>query len=335
MDDPRWLRLAEGHEDATIFHHPRWARLLADCYGYEPLLCTVRGDDGAVVAGMPLLHVKSRLTGERAVGLAFTDFCPPLASDAASRSGLVAALGDLRRDRGWPKIEVRWELGTGDGLFAGETVLRHTTALQPDADAVFATFKKTRVRQPVRQARDAGVVVRSSTDWAGTRAFYDLHLRTRRRLGVPTQPLRFFRLVWERLISEGHGFVLLAYDGTRVVAGGVFLRWNGVMTYKYGASEADAWRLHPNHLLLWEAVQRGCAEGDRVLDWGRTDLGNEGLRKFKLGWAAEQELSYSVFAPEAPSGGGRPGEAALTKVIQKSPVWVSRAIGKVLYGHFG
>ena len=335
VDDPRWLELASGHSDATVFHHPRWARLLADCYGYEPLLCTVAGPGGSVAAGVPLLHVKSRLTGERAVGLAFTDFCPPLLTEGGGRDDLVSALQEARRRHSWPKVEVRWDLGTGDELFAGETVLRHTTALGPEPDAVFATFKKTRVKQPIRQARDAGVVVRASTEWEGTRAFYDLHLRTRRRLGVPTQPLRFFRLVWERLIADGFCFVLLAYEGTRVIAGGVFLRWNGVVTYKYGASEADAWKLRPNHLLLWEAIQRGCAEGDRLFDWGRTDLGNEGLRKFKLGWADEQELSYSVLAPEPPAGGGRRGEAALTKVIQRSPVWVSRAIGKALYGHFG
>jgi lipid II:glycine glycyltransferase (peptidoglycan interpeptide bridge formation enzyme) len=217
----------------------------------------------------------------------------------------------------------------------GETVLRHTTALQADAEAVFAGFKKTRVKQPIRQARDAGITVRASTEWEGTRAFYDLHLRTRRRLGVPTQPLRFFRLLWERLIADGFGFVLLACDGPRVVAGGVFLRWNGVTTYKYGASEADAWRLRPNHLLLWEAILRACAAGDRLFDWGRTELDNEGLRSFKLGWAQEEEVTYSVLADEPPAGGHRPGEAALAAVIRRSPVWVTRAIGKALYGHVG
>ncbi|MDQ3915617.1 MAG: GNAT family N-acetyltransferase [Actinomycetota bacterium] len=335
LDDPRWIELASGHEDATVFHHPRWARLLADTYGYEPLLCTVADAGGRVVAGIPLLHVRSRLTGERAVGLAFTDFCPPLLTAAGGRDDLVRALQAARLAQAWPRIEVRWDLGGGHELFPGETVLRHTTALSRDADAVFATFKKTRVKQPVRQARDAGVTVRSSTGWEGTRAFYDLHLRTRRRLGVPTQPLRFFRLVWERLISEGFGYVLLACDGPRVVAGGVFLRWNGVTTYKYGASEADAWRLRPNHLLLWEAIQHACAAGDRLFDWGRTDLGNEGLRTFKLGWAQERELSYTVLAEEPSPRGPRRGEAALAKVIRRSPVWVSRAIGKALYGHFG
>lgn len=332
LDDPRWIELASGHPDATVFHHPRWGTLLGDCYGYRALVAAATDDSGRLLAAVPLVDVKSRLTGRRAVGLAFTDFCPPLVAPGADAATLVRALEDLRRREGWPRVELRWRV---DGALPGERVLRHTTALSRDADAVFASFKKTRVKQPIRQARDAGISVRASTAWEDVRSYYDLHLRTRRRLGVPTQPLRFFRLVWERLVSDGFGRVALAYDGPRLVAGGVFLRWNGVTTYKFGASEADAWKLRPNHLLLWEAIQQACADGDGVFDWGRTELGHEGLRSFKLGWADEQEVTYSVLADAPPEGGPRRGGAALTKVIQRSPVWVSRVVGKVLYGHFG
>lgn len=337
VGDPRWADLATGHPDATVFHHPRWARLLADCYGYDARLCALVRADGSLEGGIPLLDVKSRLTGRRAVGLAFTDFCPPLYAQGAGPAALVDGLREVRRREGWPRVEIRWGV---EGASPGERVFRHTTALSPDAEAVFARFKKTRVKQPIRQARAAGITVTQTSEWEGVRAFYDLHLRTRRRLGVPTQPLKFFRLVWERLVAEDLGFAALAYDGSRVVAGGVFLRWNGVTTYKFGASEADAWKLRPNHLLLWEAIQRSCAAGDRLFDWGRTEPEHEGLRDFKLGWADEQEVTYSVLADDeagAPRhpGGPRRGEAALAKVIQKSPVWVSRAVGKVLYGHFG
>lgn len=332
VDDPRWVAFAGGHADATVFHHPRWAQLLADCYGHEAKLCALVGEDAALLGGIPLLDVRSRLTGRRAVGLAFTDFCPPLLGPRAAPAALRDALAEVRRRERWPRVEIRWDL---DGTFDGASVLRHTTVLQPDADAVFATFKKTRVKQPIRQARDAGITVEHSSEWEAVRSFYDLHLRTRRRLGVPTQPLRFFRLVWERLVTDDLGFAALAYDGSRVVAGGLFLRWNGVTTYKFGASEADAWKLRPNHLLLWEVIQRACAAGDRLFDWGRTEREHEGLRNFKLGWAQEQEVTYSVIADEPPAGGSRRGEAALAGVIRRSPVWVSRAIGKVLYGHFG
>lgn len=334
VDDPRWVALAERHEDATVFHHPRWAQLLADSYGYEARVCGVVGRDGALTAGIPLSSVSSRLTGRRAVGLAFTDFCPPLVTSSEARQDLVQALTALRREERWPRVEVRWDLA-GAGVFPGERVLRHTTRLGPDADAVYAKFKKTRVKQPIRGARDAGVVVTASEEWEAVRSYYDLHLRTRRRLGAPPQPLRFFRLVWERLIAHGLGHVRLASDGSRLIAGGVFLRWNEVTTYKFGASEADAWRLHPNHLLLWEEIKSACGRGDRLFDWGRTELGHEGLRKFKSGWGDEHEVTYAVLADEPPPAGGARGRAALAKVIQRSPLWVSRAIGRTLYGHFG
>jgi hypothetical protein len=70
----------------------------------------------------------------------------------------------------------------------------------------------------------------------------------------------------------------------------------------------------------------------RVLDWGRTDFANAGLREFKSGWGAREELlSYSVIADQPPlPASGRIGQA-MAPVIRRSPRWVCRALGEVLY----
>ena len=60
--------------------------------------------------------------------------------------------------------------------------------------------------------------------------------------------------------------------------------------------------------VFWTAIQESCARSDREFDFGRTDLGNEGLRRFKSGWGGvERPLVYSSLAPGAdgPTGGGR------------------------------
>jgi CelD/BcsL family acetyltransferase involved in cellulose biosynthesis len=334
IDDRRWLDLVSGHPDASVFHHPEWTRVLTECYGYEPSTCTLTGTDGALRAGMPLLYVSSRLTGRRTVSLPFTDFCPPLAGSPPERLELLYALEERRRREGWRKVEVRWDVGDSGLVTATETCLRHVTELDRDPDAVFRRLKKARVRS-TRQARDAGMTVRRGTSWEDVQTFYRLHLRTRRRQGVPTQPRRFFRLLWERLIARDLGYVLVASSDAVPAAAAVFLRFNGVLTYKYGASNESMWKLRPNNLLFWEAIRLGCEDGDRLLDWGRTDLGNEGLRDFKRGWAAdEQRVTYRALGEAgalARPGGGR----LLETVIRRSPPWVSRAVGEVLYGHFG
>ena len=37
LDDRRWREFVESRPDSTIFHHPMWAKLLADCYGYRAM----------------------------------------------------------------------------------------------------------------------------------------------------------------------------------------------------------------------------------------------------------------------------------------------------------
>jgi lipid II:glycine glycyltransferase (peptidoglycan interpeptide bridge formation enzyme) len=209
--------------------------------------------------------------------------------------------------------------------------------LGPDPEAVFRQFKRTQVQQPIRQAERAGVVVRRGEAWEHIGLFYQLHLQTRRRLGTPVQPLRFFRLLWERLITQGMGFVLLAYQQEQLLAGAVFLHWNKTLTYKYSASDPRFLPLRPNNLLLWHAIQWGCEYGYDVFDWGKTDMDNQGLRDFKNGWGSqEQILHYSVLADRPPVAklSGGTNQRLLAGVIQHSPAWVCRLIGELLYGHF-
>jgi CelD/BcsL family acetyltransferase involved in cellulose biosynthesis len=166
--------------------------------------------------------------------------------------------------------------------------------------------------------------------------FYGLHLRTRRRLGVPIQPRRFFDLLWERLLASGLGWLLIAEHAGRPVAAAVFLEWNGTTVYKFGASDSDSWSVRPNHALFWEAIRRSCSNGSMYFDFGRTELANEGLRAFKAGWGTdEQPLVYTTLgAAPSEEGAGRLG-AMLALTIRRSPHWVCRAMGETLYRYAG
>ena len=114
------------------------------------------------------------------------------------------------------------------------------------------------------------------------------------------------------------------------------MAWQGKLVAKYAASSQDAWGLRPNDLLFWTAIKWGCENGYTVFDWGRTDIANAGLREFKRGWGAtEVPLVYSGLPNppnEVTSGLLMHG---MNSVIRKSPTWVCRAAGEVLYRYFG
>lgn len=334
--DRRWMDLVASSREADIFYHPAWSGMLAECYGYSPLVLSLVDRGGEIIAGLPLMEVDKLPTGRRVVALPFSDFCQPLLRDATCAGQMADAIQTWRRECGWPQVEVRWPLPSRSGAYVGQGFFRHVTRLESDAEQVYGRFKKTQVQQCIRQAIKAGVVVVEAQTWEDIQVYYDLHVRTRKRLGVPTQSIRLFRLLWEQLLSKGFGFVLLAYADSKAVAGAVFLNWNQVLTYKFSASDPVHWPLRPNHAVLWRAIRWGCENGYRLFDWGRTDLDDTGLRAFKNGWGtAEHALSYTVLADKPPRDRFSPrARAILALLIKHLPLWANRSIGGLLYGHF-
>jgi CelD/BcsL family acetyltransferase involved in cellulose biosynthesis len=128
--------------------------------------------------------------------------------------------------------------------------------------------------------------------------------------------------------------VLVASVGNEPIAAAVFLAAGDTVIYKFGASDADAWRLRPNNALFWTAIRDACADGRRYLDFGRSDHESEGLRRFKSSWGAEElPLVYSSTRPTAVAHTGLPGRLgrAASFVIRRSPPVVCRVIGRAFY----
>jgi CelD/BcsL family acetyltransferase involved in cellulose biosynthesis len=334
LGDARWLRLADRAPQASIFHHPLWLGLVARQYRYPLAAAAVLDAGGEAVAGLPVALVASRLTGRRLVALPFSDACPPLVAqdapgDAAAR--LAVAVEELRRSRDMP-LEVRGafpELGTPVMRFH-----QHRIALTAGLEDVERGYAP-QVRRNVRKARREGVEIRRRVDAAALEEFYALHLRTRRRQGVPTQP-KAYVLGLGALLDAGHGFVSIARLAGRPVAAAVFLHAGGTLTYKYGASDPQFQRSRPNNLLFADAIAWACEQGLRELDLGRTDLGNEGLRAFKRSWGAPEEpLAHTYAGGPAPGPGPSLPARLLAPVIRRGPALTGRVIGEVLYRHAG
>ena len=301
--DPRWARFVDATPGASVFAHPAWLELLARCYRYKFSALCATGDDGEFVVGMPLARVESRLTGRRLVSLPFSDFCPPVrAADAGPEADLrlADALADLRRSTGL-KVEIHDAFPLVDGAHVVSRFLLHRLELESDADAVLRRASKSQ-KSSRTKARREGVTTRVGTDRAALDTFYGLHLRTRRRLGVPTQPRRFIR-AFEQLFARGLGYVLIAEYQGQPIAAAVFLTFGDTTVYKYGASDERHLGLRPNNLVLAEAIRTACESGHTIFDFGRTDAANAGLAAFKRSFgAAERELSYTYLADEPAEG---------------------------------
>jgi CelD/BcsL family acetyltransferase involved in cellulose biosynthesis len=112
------------------------------------------------------------------------------------------------------------------------------------------------------------------------------------------------------------------------------LAWNGTMIGKFSASDDKAWSLRPNDLLIWYSIKTAFERDCRVLDMGRTDSGNEGLRAFKRSWGAvEEPLVYGTLGGSTEPASANDGMAGhlLASLIRRGPLVVCRAAGETLY----
>jgi CelD/BcsL family acetyltransferase involved in cellulose biosynthesis len=335
---PEWADFVASSPSSEVFHDPRWLQLLRSQYGYEISACCVRGANG-IEAALPFALVNSRLTGNRLVSLPFSDTCSPALAAAAEPEATVVlaeALAERARDEGL-ELTVHAAIAAIPGGFVSERFVRHELSLPADPDEAERGASKS-LRRGVNKARREGLHAERRTDGAALDAFYRLHTETRRRLGVPTQPKRFIDR-FESLFEAGLGAVWMVLDGEAPVAAAVFLDHNRTVTYKYGASAAEALPKRPNNLLMLEAIRWSCEHGFANFDFGRTDLDNEGLRKFKSSWGAEElPLSYTYLTREEPAPVGAAAslrERVMTTTIRRSPAFVGRLAGEMLYRHAG
>ena len=335
LSGSEWDALAIAHPDCSIFHRGAWARVLAGVYGHRPfyLHCAQQGA-GSVL--LPFMEVRSRLTGNRGVALPFSDFCPPLVSGRIDGHALVGTLRNLASERGW-----RWfELRDAGSLLPVEATpatrfLTHELPLTGGKDELFQRCAPS-TRQAVRKAGRSGLTCEITTDRRALLDYYRLHVRTRRRHGLPPQSLRFFLTLHQELLCTGLGFISLVRQGAQAIAGAVFFHTGTRAVYKYGASDARFQSLRGNNLAMWRAIEFLSEKGFESLHFGRTSLTGDSLRRFKLGWGA-REGSISYFRCETATGAWLVDPDRTTgwhtSIFSRLPLCVNRAIGGALYPH--
>jgi hypothetical protein len=329
-----WDNRVQTHSEATFFHGAAWANVLRDAYRHVPFY--ILSAEGRRVMGLlPLMEVRSLLTGRRGVALPFADECPPLESDQASRVALFEKALEMGRQRGWKYVECRGSHGFKESDAPSVSYYAHTLDLALGEQGLFAGMDGA-ARRAVRKAEHEGLRFEIARNLDGMRIFYRLHCGTRRKHGLPPQPFGFFRAILTRILEKDAGFIGLVYQGMEPLAALVFFYFGERAIYKFGASNEKYLNLRANNLAMWQGICWLANRGFRELHFGRTSLCNEGLRRYKLGWGAvERRLDYwcydlrkNAFVAEQDRAGGWHN-----RVFRALPLPVSRWMGAALYPH--
>jgi hypothetical protein len=330
-------RLAASFPAASPFLQSAWARVLSSTYGYDAL-CLVEESAGRLLRVLPLMEVRSWLTGARGVSLPFTDTCSALGISDENLPGLYADLFAFARTRGWDYVELRGTPPPDRQATPSVSFHGHHLALQPDSAALFSRFDSA-VRRAIRKAEHEGVTVDFETSLDAVRTFYRLLCKTRTRHGLPPQPWRFFVNIHRQILAPGGGVVAIARFRQTSVAAAVFFHHGTQALYKFSASDEAFQHVRGNNLVIWRAIEHYARQQFASLDFGRTSLTNDGLRRFKLSWHTEERpIHYFRYHVKTGAVIPTPDQAAAglhTRVFRSLPQPLTRLIGAALYKHLG
>ncbi|HLU58255.1 MAG TPA: GNAT family N-acetyltransferase [Pseudonocardia sp.] len=337
VTDPRWRRLAAG-PGGSLFTSPPWIEAVCRTYGFTPEARIALDATGEPVGGFAWVAVED-VRGRRLSSLPFSDRADPLVPDAAIFGELLDAA-----KTGGDQLTVRCldssPASAEPRMRAVGEAAWHGTPLDAGIDELHRRLSGTS-RRNIAAAERAGVRVEVRDDLDAVRAFHRLHVGLRKqKYRLLAQPPEFFENIWHEFHDGGRCVTLLATLGGEVIAGAMFLEWDDVLYYKFGASAPEHLRARPNDAIYWTGIRRGVERGMRLVDWGLSDLDQPGLIGFKRKWASDERRIVTLRsgtwlqAPEQEEFTRQLGELTRLLTEPSVPDEITARAGALLYRYF-
>jgi lipid II:glycine glycyltransferase (peptidoglycan interpeptide bridge formation enzyme) len=191
----------------------------------------------------------------------------------------------------------------------------HRLDLRPELDSLWRAMQDS-THRAIRKSQREGVTLRVAENEPDLRAFFEMHLKVRKyKYGLLAQPYCFLQNIWRHFVEPGNGFLLLAVVDGKIVAGDFFLIWKDTLYYKFNASLPDDLSHRPNDLLIWEGIQRGKKLGLTYLDFGLSDIDQEGLVRYKRKFGSEEKTIS--FLRHSPNGSATLAEKEIRELLGK------------------
>jgi len=348
-DAEEWNNFVENASDTSLYHVWEWGEILSSTYGYQRYYLSALHEE-RMVGVLPIIHVKSRLFGNRLISLPFCEYGGPLVvpeSDDRKRKQVIIALleaairlaktlcveyVEIRK----PRIEDAEKLMKSRSFTTLRQYVTFRIDLTKEPDEIWASIHKT-TRKSIRKALKNEVTVKEVEDEEQLTAFYTLYLRDMKRHGSPPHKYALFKILFDFFQASSQMRVLLAeYKGTVIGGRIVFCDsksifcWNSISDIRYR-------NLNPNNLLLWETIEWGLRNHYFRLELGRTRKETT-IYDFKKCWGGEEIplIEYFYFIRSKKRTLPDPTQRKyryLAKVWSLTPISLAKKIGpKIISG---
>jgi CelD/BcsL family acetyltransferase involved in cellulose biosynthesis len=339
LSDDRWQAFVERHSDGSVFHTTSWLKALRCAYKYEPVAYVIEDSNG-LVSGLPFCSVISFVTGRRLVSMPFSDYCQPLLAHPEHLGELLAvAKTDSHRQR-FKYVEIRPLVSPlpviqfENGFVTSDNVIVHKLDVSRREDELLQTFHASSIRRKIAKTSRSELRYEEGHSEKLLATFYRLLLMTRRRHGIPPQPLRWFRALID-CFGKTLRICVASKDDTPI-ASILTLSFKNTLVYKYGCSDPKYNSLGGTVFLFWRSIRHAKENGISEFDLGRSDYSTPGLITFKDRWGAVRTaVNYYRSGASVPRREESRLTAAAKRLLVNIPDPMFSALGGLLYRHVG
>lgn len=336
-EEPAWNEFIDRHPFGLIYHLSEWKRLIENCFGHMKGHYFVLTGSDEIKAALPVYEVRSWLLGNRLVSIPFATICDPLVSSRNEFEDLFGAVKNLFRGLDSRYIEVRALYSTEflDQSLRKSSFKCHYLNLETDLKTIENNFHHS-LRQKLRKVGRSNLKLKTGESETDLREIYRLNIITRKRLGLPPQPFKFFKILWDIFYPDKIR-LLIAEHQEKAIAGVILYIFKDRVSAEFTVTDWSYIKMNPVHFLYWEIIKWSHSSGYKVFDLGRTDTGNEGLMSFKNSWGMEMMDIPQYFFPERktiPIKGSFIHKVAET-IFSKSPDFAAKILGDICYAHLG
>ncbi|MCO5383597.1 MAG: GNAT family N-acetyltransferase [Methanosarcina barkeri] len=335
VKEEEWKSFLNKCDEATIYHTPEWKQFLEKTFGYKSEYLFAKDKSGNIAGFLPLFYIKSKLTGNRLCSVPFSHICGPLGTKEASTDLLEEAIRLFQKSN-LNTLEIRGTID--DERFVSlNSFSTYTLELSSKPDEVWPKLNKGSVRWAVKKAEKSGVTAETTRDTGDLKEFYEINAVTKKDLGVPCHPWKFFKNIFD--ILGNHVSLYVSKSNGEIIGGGIMVYFKDTVLYGYGASNPNYLNLHPYNSFIWKSIEDACVKGYNIYDFGRSSYSNTGLIDFKKRWGTvETKLYYSNY-PTKPNSLSENRESTkyklASRIIGEMPLLMYKQFSDVVFQHFG
>ena len=260
----------------TFFHEPDWFDFLEEEFKWLRFEHYLYKDEALLSFG----KVRGKL-----ISLPFCEYGGPLPLGQFSifnsqfSKDVLAEFGDNAKVKFHPQI------------LAGSSESMITYWLKDlekiSEEKLLNSFRKT-LRHSIQKAEKQDLEIKKCSNLKELKQFYNLYVANLKRKKTIPYPYSIIKFLYKSETVE----ILLAQHNGKIIAGDLFIKYDGFVHYFLSAMDYRYRDLGANYLLLWTKIKSLIGK-DIVLDLGATPQGSS-LEIFKKGWGGKEYPIYQI-----------------------------------------